>query len=299
MGEKLDYGGETTAQQTFAAMGAIGLLLALMFGILNLGSVVQDSARSLVEPLMPIGAVLGWRVIALLFGLAAIVSMFRSGPGNMQVLLHEQRSMTLLHPVGFQKFVTFSSWTLLSNILYFASVSVASVLHINGSNVPFWLETMEIGMFAVACGSAFLTATIVRYIILPDLFASNRSSDHIFLYHEQAMHNLAAIFLAVEVVLVAPKLHPYLALFCVGMGLVYVCFAYIFAYRGGGYYVYSFIDPRLRYAPFTMLRIGFCYRRIFPWRPDRKRDRGNEHLVGRFAVGDLGFTHRAIHWTKT
>jgi len=258
MGEKLDYGGETTAQQTFAAMGAIGLLLALMFGILNLGSVVQDSARSLVEPLMPIGAVLGWRVIALLFGLAAIVSMFRSGPGNMQVLLHEQRSMTLLHPVGFQKFVTFSSWTLLSNILYFASVSVASVLHINGSNVPFWLETMEIGMFAVACGSAFLTATIVRYIILPDLFASNRSSDHIFLYHEQAMHNLAAIFLAVEVVLVAPKLHPYLALFCVGMGLVYVCFAYIFAYRGGGYYVYSFIDPRLRYAPFTMLGLAFA-----------------------------------------
>ena len=83
MGEKLDYGGETTAQQTFAAMGAIGLLLALMFGILNLGSVVQDSARSLVEPLMPIGAVLGWRVIALLFGLATIHI------DNMAVLLNK------------------------------------------------------------------------------------------------------------------------------------------------------------------------------------------------------------------
>ena len=109
MSDKLDYGGESTAQQTFAAMGAIGLLLALVFATLNLGSVVQSSARSLVEPLMPIGAVLGWRVIALLFGLAAIVSMFRSGPGNMQVLLHEQRSMAMLHPAGFQKFVTFSS----------------------------------------------------------------------------------------------------------------------------------------------------------------------------------------------
>lgn len=258
MGDKLDYSGGSNARQTFAALGFIGILLAVVFTTIKLDTVVQDSAQSMVEPLMPIGAVLGWRLIALMFGLAAIVSMFRSGPGNMQVLLHEQRTMTMLHPVGFQKFVTFSSWTLLSNILYFASVSIASILHINGLTVPLWLATMEIAMFAVACGSAFLTATIVRHIILPDLFASNRSHDYIFLYHEQVMHNLAAIFLAIEIVLVAPKLHPYLALFCVGMGLVYVCFAYLFAYKGGGYYVYSFIDPRLRYAPFTMLGLAFA-----------------------------------------
>ena len=48
MDDKLDYGGESTAQQTFAAIGAIGLLLALVFATLNLGSVVQNSARSLV-----------------------------------------------------------------------------------------------------------------------------------------------------------------------------------------------------------------------------------------------------------
>lgn len=258
MDEGLDYGGTSNAQQTFAAVGLIGALLAVAFATLDLDTVVEDSAHSMVEPFIPIGAVLGWRLIALMFGLAAIVSMFRAGPGNMQVLLHEQRTMTVLHPVGFQKFVTFSSWTLLSNILYFASVSVATILHINGSTVPLWLATLEMAMFAVACGSAFLTATVVRYIILPDLFDSNRNHDYMFQYHEQAMHNLAAIFLAVEVVLVAPTLHPYLALFCLGMGLVYVCFAYSFAYMGGGYYVYSFIDPRLRYAPFTMLGLAFA-----------------------------------------
>ena len=47
MSDKLDYGGESTAQQTFVAMGAIGLLLALVFATTNLGSVVQNSARSL------------------------------------------------------------------------------------------------------------------------------------------------------------------------------------------------------------------------------------------------------------
>ena len=52
--------------------------------------------------------------------------------------------------------------------------------------------------------------------------------------------------------LVAPTLHPEFALYGIGMGLVYVSFAYVFAYQGGGYYVYSFIDPRLRYAPIVM-----------------------------------------------
>jgi hypothetical protein len=84
------------------------------------------------------------------------------------------------------------------------------------------------------------------------VFNSDRDSDFLFTYHEQVMHNFAAIFLAVELVLVAPTLHPEFALYGIGMGLVYVSFAYVFAYQGGGYYVYSFIDPRLRYAPIVM-----------------------------------------------
>ena len=79
-----------------------------------------------------------------------------------------------------------------------------------------------------------------------------------FQYHEQVMHNFAAIFMAIEVLLVVPTLRPEFALYCVGMGLFYVCFAYIFAYNGGGFYVYSFIDPRLRYAPFTMLALALA-----------------------------------------
>ena len=30
----------------------------------------------------------------------------------------------------------------------------------------------------------------------------------------------------------------------------------LFAYKGGGYYAYSFIDPRKKHAPFTMLGLA-------------------------------------------
>ena len=256
MAEQLDYGKPGTAGQTFGALALVGVLLAYVFATLDLAPQIAETAQSFIEPTAPLGAVLGWRLIAAGFGIAAVVSMFRVGPGTMEVLMHEKRELALLHPVGFEKFVTFSSWTLLSNILYFVSSSVAAGLHLSGREVPSWLEVTQVCMFVVACGSAFLTATIVRHVILPKLFESNRDTAFIFLYHEQMMHNLTALFLAIEVVIVAPKLHPQLALFCIGMGLVYVCFAYLFAYKGGGFYVYSFIDPRLKYAPFTMMGLA-------------------------------------------
>ena len=70
------------------------------------------------------------------------------------------------------------------------------------------------------------------------------------------MHNFSAIFLAVEMVLVVPTLRPELSLVCVGMGLFYVFFAYVNAYHGSGFYVYSFIDPRRRYAPVVMMALA-------------------------------------------
>jgi len=252
MAEDLVYGREYIDKVTFVAIAVVGTLLALAMSTWHVKALWQESAQSFVEPWAPLLPVMLWRIIALGAGVWAVISMFRVGPGNMEVLMHEERTMVLLHPVNFEKFVTFSSWTLLSNILYFASVITATILETNGNGVPFWLQVFEICMLSIACGSAFLTATIVRHVILPAVFNSDRDSDFLFTYHEQVMHNFAAIFLAVELVIVAPTLHPEFALYCVGMGLVYVLFAYVFAYQGGGYYVYSFIDPRLRYAPIVM-----------------------------------------------
>ena len=256
MASELDYGPAHTDRQTFVAIGLVASLLFMVYAMTDLQSLVAESAESLNGSRNPSWVVTGARCIALGMGLIAVGMMFRVGPGNMQVLLHEQREVKLIHPVGFEKFVTFSSWTLLSNILYFASALTASVYSTNGGSIPSWLELVQVNMFVIACGSAFLTATVVRYIILPDFVDSERDSQYMFQYHEQVMHNFAAMFLAVEVMLVAPVLHPELALSCVGMGLVYVAFAYLYAYKGGGYYAYSFIDPRKKFAPFIMLGLA-------------------------------------------
>ena len=42
-------------------------------------------------------------------------------------------------------------------------------------------------------------------IILPDEVRIGRNHDHMFLFHEQIMHNFAAVFLAVELILVRPN----------------------------------------------------------------------------------------------
>ncbi|MDE0858024.1 MAG: hypothetical protein OSA38_05600 [Candidatus Poseidoniaceae archaeon] len=256
MEEVLVYGSQQTDRQTFLAMAVVtGLLVWFSFS-LDWGNLIHTSAESFNDPWAPPTVVLLWRITCAGVGIGAVVSMFRIGAGTMQVLMHEDRTMKILAPVGREKFVTFSSWTLVSNILYFSSAGAASFLGSIGNVVPLWLEAFQTTMFAIACGSAFLTAAVVRHVILPGLFQSDRSSDFIFKYHEQMMHNYSAIFLAVEMVLVVPKLQPELALICVGMGLFYVFFAYVNAYHGSGFYVYSFIDPRRRYAPFVMIALA-------------------------------------------
>lgn len=258
MADDFDYGPPNTDRQTFAAIAIVGTVLALLFMFLDIGELVSKSAQSLNNPKAPTVPIMAFRLLAFAMGVYAVVKMFQVGAGNMMVLLHEEKRLKLLHPIGIEKFVTFSSWTLLSNIFYFGSVLLAALYRMNEATVPSLLEHFQIIMFAVACGSSFLTATVVRHIILPDFIDSQRDSQYMFQYHEQVMHNFAAIFMAIEVLLVVPSMRPEFALYCVGMGLIYVCFAYIFAYNGGGFYVYSFIDPRLRYAPFTMLALALA-----------------------------------------
>ena len=80
---------------------------------------------------------------------------------------------------------------------------------------------------------AFLTATVVRYIILPNMVQNNNPHTHMFLYHEQIMHNFAAVFLTLEMLIIQPDLHPQFAILGLLIGIVYVTFAYAIAYFGG------------------------------------------------------------------
>ncbi len=162
----------------------------------------------------------------------------------------------LFIPIGIEKFVTFSSWNLILNTVYFSIASLISVSLLIESDIPRWLEIVQVTVFSTALGSAFITSTIVRHVILPGEVRIRRKHDHQFLFHNQIMHNFAAIFIAIEIIVIRPELQPHFAIFGLILGLLYALFAYPFAYFGGGYYVYSFIDPRLRLAPLLLVGLG-------------------------------------------
>jgi len=193
--------------------------------------------------------ILIWRILCLLVGVSAVIYMVKIGAGNMRVISIKECEEITIYPSGISKFVTFSSWTLLSNIAYFAiSVSAQSLDFLN-IKTPDFLLGLQVFLFCIGIAMAFMTATIVRHIILPDEVKIGRNHDHMFLFHEQIMHNFAAIFLAVELLMVSPELKPQFAIIGLLMGIAYVTFAYLFAYFGGGYIVYSFLHPKPKIAP--------------------------------------------------
>ena len=87
-------------------------LLSLVFSIT--GSFQSSSVMILI-----------WRIFCLLVGVSAAIYMVKIGAGNMRVITIKECEEITIYPVGLSKFVTFSSWTLLSNIAYFA-ISVSA-----------------------------------------------------------------------------------------------------------------------------------------------------------------------------
>ena len=193
--------------------------------------------------------VLIWRISCLLVGISAVIYMVKIGAGNMRVVTIKDCEEITIYPSGISKFVTFSSWTLLSNVVYFAISVLAQLLESLNVKVPNFLLGLQVLFFCIGIAMAFMTATIVRHIILPDEVRIGRNHDHMFLFHEQIMHNFAAVFLAVELILVRPNLEPQFAIIGILAGIFYVTFAYLFAYFGGGYIVYSFLHPKPKIAP--------------------------------------------------
>ena len=72
------------------------------------------------------------------------------------------------------------------------------------------------------------------------------------------MHNFCTIFLVVEIIITTPQLEFSYMLFGILIGLTYALFAFPFAVYGGGYYCYSFIDPRLQKAPIFILMLALA-----------------------------------------
>ena len=225
---------------------AVSITIIIVGLIIDLFGSVDDSASSFQSSSY---LILAWRLLCLSVGLYAIFFMFKVGAGNMMVVRLEDNQEVLLHPVGFEKFVTFSSWTLLANVLYFAVASLLQLMNNGETSDIGLLGTLQVILFVAGISMAFLTATVVRHIILPNEVRIAREHSHLFLFHEQIMHNFAAIFLAVEMILVSPNLAAEFALFGLFFGIIYLSFAYVNAYYGGGFFVYSFLHPKPKIAP--------------------------------------------------
>ena len=239
--------------------------LILLFGW-DVPSLLVGSGNSLTQG--PSDVVMAiWHIACLLLGLRAIAFMYLMKTGHMIVRSHEKKEDILIHPLGIKKFVTFSSWTLILNVMYFFFATLSSFVLLAGMDLPSGLAQLLGGVFVTALGASFLTSTVVRYIILPGNHSDEEHHKRQFWFHNQMMHNFCTVFLVIEILLTSPQLEFVYMLFGILIGLAYALFAFPFAAFGGGYYVYSFIDPRLQKAPLfiTMLALAISLSYVGVW----------------------------------
>ena len=225
-----------------------GFAIIMLFAW-DVSSLLKSTGTSLLASTW-VHAALLWRLLCLMVGIAAITYMFRMSKGHMIVRSHRKKEDILIHPLGIRKFVTFSSWTLLLNVSYFFLATLSSIAVILGFDISGTLRQALAGTFVTALGASFLTSTVVRYVILPGDYTDDEHHKRQFWFHNQVMHNLCTIFLVAEILFMNPKLELSFMMFGILIGLTYALFAFPFAVFGGGYYCYSFIDPRLQNAPF-------------------------------------------------
>ena len=241
----------------------VSLILLLSWDALSL---LVGTGNSLIQgPSDVLMAI--WHIACLLVGLRAIAFMYTMKTGHMVVRSHEKKEDILIHPLGIKKFVTFSSWTLILNVVYFFFATVSSFVLLAGIDLPSGLAQLLGGVFVTALGASFLTSTVVRYVILPGNHSDEEHHKRQFWFHNQMMHNFCTVFLVIEILLTSPQLEFVYMLFGILIGLAYALFAFPFAAFGGGYYCYSFIDPRLQKAPLfiTMLALAISLSYVGVW----------------------------------
>ena len=242
--------------RSFGTLAVFSVLTIALLYTFDVVSHLADTGSSL-STASPLPLFL-WHLLCLMVGLSAIVYMYRMKTGHMIVRSHEKKADVLIHPLRLQKFVTFSSWTLILNVIYFALATIASYLLFVESDIPQWLNQFLAGSFVTALGASFLTSTVVRFVILPGNHAYAEHHKRQFWFHNQVMHNFCTIFLVVEIIITTPQLEFSYMLFGILIGLTYALFAFPFAVYGGGYYCYSFIDPRLEKAPIFILMLALA-----------------------------------------
>ena len=199
-----------------------------------------------------------WHIACLLMGCALCLHVHNED-GHMIVRSHERRGRS--HPSScIKKFVFivghwFERHVLLSQQLV--------RLFLTGTNLLKLGPTLA-GVF-VRIGS--IVPDIAELMRHPAGKPQRWGTSCRIRFHNQMMHNFCTVFLVIEILLTTPQLEFVYMLFGILIGLAYALFAFPFAAFGGGYYCYSFIDPRLQKAPLfiTMLALAISLFYVGVW----------------------------------
>lgn len=269
MAEIFRYGEKDQEKVTYSVLVLVTIASIVFVDYFGLSSIVKNEVISYESSLIPDLILTIFRTGATILAFYTIfILMIMNKQGGFMNPLFRKKRETLPHKtMGVERMVPFSSWNLIVFGLCFLFMSIYGWYQFFDWNAPEFVNLFSNILLPMALGMAMLTSTVVTYVIVPEEVRSDRNYDHLFEPHEMVMHNWAIILLAVDIFLSRPNLSWELAIFGLIIGIIYSIFAYMYAYFGGGYYVYSFIDPRIKYAPFIMiilaLAISIFY--IFIW----------------------------------
>jgi hypothetical protein len=267
--EIFGYGDKDQDKLTYFVVALVSVICVVFvnyFEVLN----ILDSTIIAVESSIVPGIILtlfrtGATILA--FYTIFVLMIFDKNGGYMNPLFRKERESLPHKTVGIERMVPFSSWNLIVCGLCFLSMSVLGWYEFFENGAPKLLTMLSGILLPMALGMGMLTSTVVTYVIVPQETRSDRNYDHLFEPHEMVMHNWAIILLAIDLFISRPNLSWELAIFGLIIGIIYSIFAYMYAVFGGGYYVYTFIDPRIKYAPMimTILALAISLFYIFIW----------------------------------
>jgi len=181
--DMFEYSEPETSIRSVVTLFIISALSAIFINQWDIFALIGDVLSTFQTSWLPLQMVVIWRFGCFIVGFSAIIYMFRMETGVMPVLQHQSRNEIVIHPIGIEKFVTFSSWNLILNTVYFFIASLISLSLLNEYDIPKWLEISQVVLFSTALGSALLTSTIVRHLILPGEVRIRRKHDHQFMFH--------------------------------------------------------------------------------------------------------------------
>ena len=262
MGAASTSKGQDRTLVTLLCAMTITVLAVVFYVVVGINDMLGDSGRSYQTSAVPMVLIGVFRYACAYLAFHTIVFwMIRSPePGRMFAILHETGEETMIRTTGFERIGTFSSWTLMVFGVAFFIAGTATWMAVFNLDVPPVMNTLTVMLMPAAYGAAFITATVVRYVIIPDEIAQERPFGTFFKNYELVMHNYTAIFLALDLFLVQAELQWQFGIFPILFGIVYVLFSYAYARLPQGYYIYSFLDPRINMAPvyLVMLLLACC-----------------------------------------